>query len=261
MGKKLDTLKFVFIEFIHSNFFTYFLVVLLLSISIAFVTGLLYYTDHTNNSPLYCNKAVIQSNLKSLIGNGGNLNDVKDVYRKRVLKSLSVIKSFDEKDYYNENVPLSEVLSDLRTKFLIEKEVREFTYENLDNDSLYVLFVARDSLYFSLLNKIIDEYNKKNPFDKLEPNQRDFFINLQQKLDTGYVKVSGDISKIVDEMKDRNQLVTKYLNDSKTSLRISWIALFVTVILSIFQICQNWISSKKHKKHLDEIGNKINKKE
>ena len=259
MGKKLDTLKIVFFELIQNTSFFNFLVVLSLSMSLAFVTGLLYYTYHTNNSPLYCNKAIIQSDLKTLIDNGGNLNDVKDVYRKRVLKKHSGIEYFKEEDYYNENVPLSEVLSDLRIKYFLEKKQRRYsrkTYKIKDS-----ILVDADSLYFSLLNTIIDEYNKKNPFDKLEPNQRDIFINLQQKLDTGYVKVSGDISKIVDEMEDRNQLVTKYLNDSKTSLRISWIALFVTVILSIFQICQNWISSKKHKKHLDEIEKKINKKE
>lgn len=258
MAEETKKGKFVFKKQIKPQTLIY--LWLILSISIC-VMSLLFSIKVSNyyHSTLCCQKAIIQNQLITVIRNGGNLNDVKDVYRKRVLKNLSVIKSFDEEDYYNENVPLSEVLSDLRIKYFLEKEQRRYsrkTYVIKDSIS-----VDADSLYFSLLNRIIDEYNKKNPFDKLEPNQRDLFINLQQKLDTGYVKVSHDISKIVDEMDDRNQLVTKYLNDSKTSLRISWVALFVTIILSIIQICQNWISSKKHKKHLDEIENKINKKE
>lgn len=224
------------------------------------VTYIFFIYDYTTS---YCEKTTIQNQLKKVIINGGDLDAVKDAYNDRYLKPIflsfrlsprSVIK-----DYYKEDVPLSVILSNLRTRFYLEKEQRRYSYKTqVIKDSI---LVDADSLYFSLLNKIIDEYNKKNPFDKLEPNQRDFFINLQQKLDTGYVKVSGDISKIVDEMDDRNQLVTKYLNDSKKSLRISWIALIVTFILSSYQIYQNWKSSKNNNKRFDEIEKMINKKE
>lgn len=250
--------KFVFKKQIKPQTFIYLSLILSISIwvmSLLFsIKASIYY-----HSTLCCQKAIIQNQLITVIRNGGNLNDVKDVYRKRVLKNLSVIKSFDEEDYYNENVPLSEVLSDLRIKYFLEKEQRRYsrkTYVIKDSIS-----VDADSLYFSLLNRIIDEYNKKNPFDKLEPNQRDILNNIQQKLDTGYVKISGDVSKIVDEMYNKNQLVTKYLDKSDTSFRISIIALIVTIALSFYQIYQNRKTSKKHDKRLDVIERMINYKE
>ena len=233
---------------------------IVLQIIFIIICAVAVYVKLTDKNKICCEKATIQNQLKTVIKNGGDLDAVKDAYNDRDLKNISFIFSrLETKDYYKEDVPLSVVLNNLRTRYYLEKEQRRYSYKtHVIKDSI---LVDADSLYLSLLNNIIDEYNKKNPFDKLEPNQRDIFINLQQKLDTGYVKVSGDILKVVDEMYNKNQLVAKYLDDSKTSLRISWIALIVTFILSSYQIYQNWKSSKKHKNHLDEIEKKINKKE
>lgn len=255
MAEKTKKWKIISQKVIVPRIFLY--VELCIYLFILVLSIFLFYNEFS--SP-YCSKTTIQDQLKTVIENGGDLDAVKDAYNDRDLKKILLTSMrVETKDYYKEDVPLSVILNNLRTRYFLEIERRK------DSNKTHVIkdsiSVEADSLYFSLLNKIIDEYNKKNPFDKLEPNQRDIFINLQQKLDTGYVKVSDDILKVVDEMYNKNQLVAKYLDDSKTSLRISWVALLASIILSLIQIYQNRKSSKKHDKRFDEIEKKINDKE
>lgn len=65
------------------------------------------------------------------------------------------------------------------------------------------------------------------------------------KLDSNYVKIQPDINKIVDELANKNQLVSTYLNKSDISFYISVFALFVTFIFSLYQIYQAKQSSKE----------------
>jgi hypothetical protein len=88
-----------------------------------------------------------------------------------------------------------------------------------------------------------------NPFDNLEENQKYHFQNIQEKLDTTYEKISPDINKIADDLKDKNELVAKYLNQSDSSYTISIVAIVLTLFLGLFQILQNYLTSKK----IDEL--------
>lgn len=55
------------------------------------------------------------------------------------------------------------------------------------------------------------------------------------------------MNRIADDLKNKNQLVTKYLNKSESSYNNSIIALFVSIMIGIIQIFQNCRTSKKIK--------------
>lgn len=106
------------------------------------------------------------------------------------------------------------------------------------------------------MNAIIIENEKRNPFDNLEDNQKYNFENIQVKLDSNYVSIHSDVTKIADELNSKNQLVNKYLNKSEISFYISLLALFITILLSSYQIYQSYSSNKSTKKFLSSITNK-----
>ena len=74
------------------------------------------------------------------------------------------------------------------------------------------------------------------------------------------MKVSADVSKIVDELSNRNQTITRYLNRSEESYILAWGAIILTFVLAVIQIFQNKISSKKLKDYLDDSEKTHNKK-
>ena len=225
------------------------------------------------DNTFYCDKTELQSTLKKVIIYGGNLEDVKHVYNTRLLKKNrlynQIVKKRDMTFYYREDVPLSIVLSDLKTNYYIEQdkrraEIEEINYVNTKKRDSLNNFIDNekktDSIYLSLLNKIIAENNKKYPFDKLEENQKYSFINIQEKSDSNYAKISSDIMKITDELDNKNKLVKEYLDKSTLSFYISIGALIITILLSIFQIYQNYRSSNIIKSMNNNVSNKISQK-
>jgi hypothetical protein len=212
--------------------------------------GLLYVINPESASPYGFEKEPIQKTIKAIIINGGNLDIIKHTYSNRNLKRNSFreeLLGIDKDKYYRYDYPLSGILNDLLKNYYVDKEEKKYTRNYNKNVIIKGQIVNQDSLYLHLLNNIISENEKHNPFDKLEENQKYNFENIQQKLDSNYVKIAPDVTKIVDEMYNKNQLISEYLNNSELSLKISIGALIVTILLSIFQIIQNSISSKKIK--------------
>lgn len=211
------------------------------------VMGLLYVVNPESNSPYGFEKEPIQKTLKAIIINGGNLDIIKHTYNNRDLKGKNFredLLGIDKDKYYRYDYPLSGILNDLLKKYYIDIEEKKYTRNYNKNVVIKGQIVNQDSLYFHLLNNIISENEKHNPFDKLEENQKYNFETIQQKLDSNYVKIAPDITKIVDEMYNKNQLIAEYLNNSELSLKISIGALIVTILLSMYQIIQNRRSSK-----------------
>ena len=103
-------------------------------------TSLAIYSILTDNDILFCEKTTIQNQLKTVIKNGGDLDAVKDAYNDRDLKNISFIFSrLETKDYYKEDVPLSVVLNNLRTRYYLEKEQRRYSYKT---------HVIKDSIFY-----------------------------------------------------------------------------------------------------------------
>lgn len=192
----------------------------------------------------FYDKTEIKTSIQQVIRNGGSLGNIKHIYNTQPLikKPLFVLKKDFTTTHYIKDTPLSFILQDLFSEYYSTRNFKS------------------DSLYLSKLQNIIKENEETNPFDKLEDHQKYNFDNIRAKLDTSYINIQSDIIKITDELNNKNQLVNKYLNKSDTSFNLSIIALAVTILLSAYQIYQNFSSSKVIHKILSE-KDKNNKKQ
>ena len=174
---------------------------------------------------MYTQKSTIKELMRNTIKNGGDLDVIKHIYNTRSSKGL-LWPFYDRKeDYYLYDYPLSGILNDLKVDYLQDSK-------------------GKDSVYYAVLCNIISENDKQNPFDNLEDNQKYSFESILAKLDTTYVIIKPDVVKIAEELNNKNQLVNKYLNKSDWSFYISISALIITIFLSLYQIYQNYSTSK-----------------
>lgn len=192
----------------------------------------------------YFNKDNLKKLITQAVKNGASIDNIKHIYDARLLEKKPFFSSKDEfaAENYTENTSLSFILQDLLSGY--------YTNSNFKTDSLY--------LYN--LKTIIKENEETNPFDKLEISQKYSFENIRLKTDSNYVKIQSDIIRITDELDSKNQLVNKYLNKSEISFNLSIIALIITILLSAYQIYQNYSSTKNVQKVISEIFEK-NKKD
>jgi hypothetical protein len=185
-------------------------------------------------------KQPLKESIHSVINNGGDLEIVKHIYntRQKETRSIFVFKR-DNGEYYSSDYPLSSILNDLLSDYLSSNP-----------------FVA-DTLYYNQLLSLIEENNFHFPFDNLEEIQRYYFDNVRLKTDEYYETIQPDITRIADELHNKNLLVEKYLSKSNTSFIISVIALVLTLGFSLFQIIQNRITYKMQLSLLKVSENKI----
>jgi hypothetical protein len=186
-----------------------------------------YYFSNTTNGSDYCKKYDLKKELKTKISNGADLTVVEYVFAERNKNSQNdrIWNYHLEKDYYDNNTTLLQVLEDLKSDFFDDNPYKE-----------QPMYATRDTAYYSRLNRIINEYTQKTPFDGLEEGQRALFIKLQKALGDNYEAVEGKIAPIVNELRSKNTLVDKYLNNSEDSYKLSKVALYATIFFGIFGV-------------------------
>lgn len=204
---------------------------------LGYVIIMWYYFANTTRKSDYYRKYDLKKELKTKISNGADLVVIEDVFADRIQHSTSA-REWDyrlEEDYYDNNATLLQVLKDLRSDY----------FNDLGP------LATRDTAYYSRLSMIIDEYSKKTPFDGLEECQQALFINLQKALGDDYNIVEEKITRIADELRSKNTLAYKYLNNSNDSYRLSlnsFIATFVFGFITIiFGLVEN-IQSRKERR-------------
>lgn len=177
----------------------------------------------------YIDKRVIQNNMSRVIRNGGTLDEIRHIYDTKNSKKMPVMGLFNDflDNNYDQNVTLSTILSDLLVKYY-------------SNDT-----IPCDTVYLDRLQRVVTEYNAIHPFDGLEEGQKYYLENIRQKLDSNYVFIQEDLMKVGDELDRKNLLVNKYLNKSEISFWISIVALIITIILSSWQLRQNYNTKKQ----------------
>ncbi|PKM27835.1 MAG: hypothetical protein CVV08_22120 [Gammaproteobacteria bacterium HGW-Gammaproteobacteria-12] len=150
----------------------------------------------------YKKKAVLQAEVNTMVKNGADLDSIKHHFFTAFSQEWGLIDSWtkDESDYYRNDVSLLVVLKDIQNSAYLSEEV--------------LVDIAG-------VRGLMEVYQYRNPFDGLEPNQKDLFENIRVKLGDGYGVVAGDLNKLSDEITMKNGLVNQYLSDSKTSLYIS----------------------------------------
>ncbi|MCW7467803.1 hypothetical protein [Leptospira levettii] len=170
----------------------------------------------------YIEKNEIQNEIMLAISNGSDLNSVKNIFDNRKIKKNNILNTslLFKKDFevYKEDVPLSKVFQDIRSSIFLNK--------NPDLKNL------------KKLDTIIKEYLERNPFDALEPNQKDIFENIRTKSENQYYKIQPEINKLSVELENKNSLVNKYLSQSNTSFWISIFGLAISLLIGIYQIYQ-----------------------
>lgn len=188
----------------------------------------------------YSSKRSIQIPMRTVISNGGSIDEVRHIYETRSFKEIPWFVDYSDfiDSSYRSDVPLSHMLSDLLV---------EYYKDNSRN---------KDTLYIERLKNIVADYNAVHPFDALEEEQKYYLENIRQKLDTNYFLIQDDILKIGDELDRKNLLVSKYLDKSELSFWISIVAVAITILLSWWQINQNIKSGKKLDRLLPSEKNK-----
>lgn len=180
----------------------------------------------TKEDQKHVDKSKLFSEMETAINSGAELSDIKQIFENRKYIKRNLIGDIFTKDFsnnkstYDEPVSLTRVLKDLKSEVFLNKDGNKE-------------FAAKVKL-------ILAEHEKTNPFDKLESNQRIHFETIQSKTGEGYPHIQQDINLIVDELANKNQLVTKYLKDSTLSFRISVFALVIGILAFIPQLVSAW---------------------
>lgn len=168
----------------------------------------------------YVKKSDIKNQIINAIENDGNLSVIKNIFENRNKARRKLPQIFDDmKDYYDGEIPLSKVLEDIRSDIYTTEVVKKGILDNL--------------------SKIIHEHRERNPFDALEPSQKDYFENIRFKAGPQYVDIRNEVDKLATEMELKNSLVTKYLMQSATSFWLSILALIFALAIGLYQVFQN----------------------
>ncbi len=168
----------------------------------------------------YVSKSDIKNQIISAIENDGNLIVIKNIFENRNKVRRTLQQIFDDTtNYYGDAIPLSKVLEDIRS-------------------DIYTTKVDKKGI-LDRLNKIINEHQERNPFDALEPSQKDYFENIRIKAGPKYIDIRNEVDKLATELESKNSLVTKYLRQSTTSFWLSILALIFALAIGLYQIFQN----------------------
>lgn len=161
-------------------------------------------------------KSELQGSIVTALRNEADLRTLEHIYSNREKINKDLFQAFkSDSNIYPYNIPFSTILEDIRTSMFMK---------------------GGEKLLLKKVDSIIEQHLHTNPFDRLEPIQRDYFENIKIKLDAKYPDVIIEVNKIADELHGKNTLVDKYLKDSSTSFWVSVIALMFSILVSSYQI-------------------------
>ena len=197
-----------------------FVLAAVLALALAFLTAAIGSTPFS-----VVKREPLLTNITAAISNGADLTVVRHLYKQRKAERSLLLtalfkrsqETYRSDEYYAADTPLSDILQDIRAARFIDKPTEAQSPQ-------------------APLERIIREHEQQNPFDKLESGQREAFDNIRGKLGSSYDAVQNDLTRIGDELHAKNIAVEKYLRDSSFSLRLSIFALFLSVIISSYQI-------------------------
>jgi hypothetical protein len=118
------------------------------------------------------------------------------------------------------SIPLSVVLEDIRADLFLNSNSNRAVVEQID--------------------ALIAQHLQINPFDRLEPTQKDQFERLREKIGENYDAVQLEVTRIADELQARNLLTQQYLRKSTVSFWVSITGLSFSLIIGVLQVYQ-WL--------------------
>jgi len=169
----------------------------------------------------FVEKAPIQAEILNAIVNNADIDALKLVFATRSHPGNGLVPLLRPREFYaSSEAHLLSVLNDLKVGVL--------TRSAPPSDAEKALLVRIDQL--------IVEYTKINPFEGLEENQKRDLSNIARKVSPDeYAMIAEDVGNVVVELRNKNALVSKYLNSSDISLWLSIVALVVTVAGAFWQ--------------------------
>lgn len=155
------------------------------------------------------NSLDLRREISTIVKNGGTLDDVQHIYGQESLRQ-SVVDLLRD-------VRIDELKSDIPNEDLL-----------------------------SQIDNLIIESEELNPFGALEENQQYLFETLRSKSGTDYNNIEDDLNRIVEELRAKNIAVNKYLGDATWSLRLSMLALMLTIVQILYSLLKEfrlpWLS-------------------
>jgi hypothetical protein len=176
----------------------------------------LLYVVLTVPEPTTISKAELKGDIVTAIKNNADLRAIKQIYNNR---HRSAGWGFvGPRTHYAFSVPLSAVLEDVRAD----------------------VFLAHDSdkSLLPALDKLTAEQFQTNPFDTLEPDQKDHFERLRERLGERYAGVQDEVGKIADQLYAKNILTQQYLRNSTISVWVSVVGLLFAIVVGSVQLYQ-----------------------
>jgi len=178
-------------------------------------------------------KVEFQKDILTLIDNNAGLEDIKHLYNSKDKQpnafdaiKYTIEESSSNEYYFKNKDSLDFILRDIKTNLFINKSKYINKFDNFN----------------SKLKLLIKENHEKNPFDVLDENQKEYFINLRIKLtnSNSYDDVKNDIYKIVTELSEKNNTIKEYLADATKSYYISIFALVITILFGLYPAIKNY---------------------
>lgn len=160
---------------------------------------------------------LIQTELRSVIRNGGTWEEVQRIYERSGISTVSIL----------------EVLQDTK--------ISERMTDSPDTE-----LIAR-------IDTIINESAELNPFGNLEENQRYLFEAVRYKSGTDYDSIEEDMNKIAAELRAKNIAVSDYLGNATLSLGLSLAALVLTILQMFYGMLPKDSASNNVRSLLERI--------
>ncbi|MDB1124257.1 hypothetical protein [Vibrio algarum] len=176
---------------------------------------------------LHIEKAEVKASIVEMVNNGSDLESIKHFYSQTPEEEWGFKYRWDKdkSQYYPAPTPLLTVLKDLKSDSYLNPEGGSKNRESIQ--------------------KLLTEYQERNPFDGLEQSQKDSFESIRIKLGSEFANVSSDFYKISENLKQKNLLVDQYLSDSRTSLYLSIASLLFAFLTTLGSQYFYWKKKKK----------------
>jgi hypothetical protein len=184
------------------------------------VFGFVFVLKTTIPEPSELRKETLKNTIVKAIENSADLRAVKQIYFNREQSRDRGFVLRTTTTHYPMSIPLSVVLEDIRADLFINSNPNRALVEQID--------------------ALIAQHLQINPFDQLEPTQKDQFERLREKIGEGYDAVQLEVTRIADELHARNSLTQQYLRKSTVSFWVSITGLSFSLIIGGIQIYQ-WL--------------------
>ena len=180
----------------------------------------------------YVNKFSVKQSIEQAVENKASLNELKIVFSNKSNPTTDIVGPlFNSGEYYSiDDISLQKVLEELKVDMLTLKAEE---------------YVKKTELK-SLLDNILKEHLRINPFEGLDDNDKKDLGNLSTKLSVeSYNLIKPEIDGVTQSLKVKNSLIREYLSSSNLSLYISLAAFIFSILIAVWQFLPNAKASQK----------------